>query len=496
MKTTINIALVLLLSSSAHSLAGDVNYPALQKHVEPYLSTKAPYPEPKQSQTLPLPDSCQLVHINYLGRHGSRHISKWQDFQEDVIEEAETLGLLEAADDSDNLTPLSIQLIKRIKALNKAYSRSPDLLGSLTLQGLNEQEALGSRLFDNTNLSASEAHKRIKERSIYVETTSVSRTQTSRDAFLQGLAQATNYDRSDLPTYFYTPDPNEVDRRLHFYDHCKNYLDEKKQRSGIAKQLTKTYLARPGNNEAIEAFGRHFLKSATAKQYNKLGKLIYALCRLDANMQYTLNVCPLILQTGKDGKQFMKVMHQTANIKQFVKRGPAGPAKNATPGDHPAENTLNRDMTVELLDDFLVSAQAAINDPNHPVANLRFAHDSTILRMLLIMGQVTFKTSYSRKAGVMYDVSRFAPMSANIAWQTYRCTSPDQPDTPVYKVRYLHNERQGHFPTPNCWSSSAKPDDDGLCPWSEVKSYYQDRISNLSLETVCGELVNSKDTDD
>ena len=498
MKTIIRISLTLLLGVSSHTLAAGTNYPALQKHVEPYLSTKAPYPEPRQGQTLPLPDNCQLVHINHLGRHGSRHITNWQDFQDDILEEAKALGFLENTDHSDNFTPLSIQLAERIKALSYAYSRSPELLGSVTVQGLNEQEALGARLFDNTNLSPKQAREQIKKRSLHVETTSVRRTQTSRDAFLQGLAQATNYDRSEMLIHSHTPDVDDIDRKLHFYDHCKNFLSEKKQRSSLAKRLTKEYLSQPGKTEAIEAFGQHFLKSASAKQYNKLGKLIYGLCRLDANMQYTLNVCPLILETGEDGRQFLKVMHQTANIKQFMKRGPSGPVENEDPNGHPSrENTLNRDMTIELLDDFLVTTQAAIDDLNHPMANLRFAHDSTILRMLQITNQVTYLTSYSKKSGVVFDVSRLAPMSANIVWQTYRCTSPAQPDNPIYKVRYLFNERLGHFPTPNCWSSKTKPGDDGLCPWSEVKSYYRDRISHLSLESVCGELVGkSKETDD
>ena len=495
------ICLHAVLYISINSSAAEQTHFKPETQIEPYLATKAPYPVPSTSYQVPLQQGCELVHINHLGRHGSRHISKLQDFKEDIVQIADALGLPMKKSDPlpSDLTPLGKTLTRRIQALNESYEENPELLGSITIPGFIEQEGLGFRLFENTNLRPDQAWNQIRRRGVVALSTSVSRTQASRSAFLQGLASASGHDRSQLNADIQTPAATEIDRTLHFYDHCQNYIDEKAGRKKLAKTLKKQFLETIKATEITDQFGQHFLTGRSSEDYSKLGDLIYGLCRLDANLQYALSVCPLISATGNDGFHFLKLVHKTANIKQFSKRGPSGPNNPDNPTDtkKPSDkNTLNQDMAVDLLRDFLSTTQAAIDKPSYPIANLRFAHDATVLRMMQILNQITYKTAYSVKQGVLFDTSKLAPMSANLTWQTYRCPIPAEPDQWEYKVRYFHNERLGHFPTPNCWGGSDPDKDDGLCPWSEVRDYYQAKVDRFSLEQVCGGLNPAEDTDD
>ena len=113
-----------------------------------------------------------------------------------------------------------------------------------------------------------------------------------------------------------------------------------------------------------------------------------------------------------------------------------------------------------------------------------------MLRMLQILDLVTLGNSVDADGEVTWDVSKLAPMSANISWQTFQCPSPFKKNEFVYKVRMLHNERVTNFPIGQCKEGN------GFCDWNDVMEYYQERTANLVLEDVCGELVIQSDSDD
>lgn len=478
-------ALLMLLVNSA--FGGSYEYQRLQKEIEPYLATKRPYPVPSEIRLASAPGGCQLIHVNHLGRHGSRQVTSAKDFLSDYIHPAIKLGLLTGFGpqhlvpaDNVQLTPSGRLLAERLSTLNKHVQQGRFVAASLTQQGVQELEDLGRRLFNNTGLSPVEIKKQISLRSLYAQSTSKIRTQDSRKAFLNGLASSLEVSPESLRTILVTPAPLETDRTLHFYDHCKNYLTSKK----AIKKASKKHLARLQDEEkylkANREIARTFMTALDDQQSAELSNLVYSLCQLDANLSYTLGVCPLLLKANSSFASYLKAKSHLANVKQFYKRGLP-----------PELNGLNRDMAVDLMHDFLISSQAAIDNPlTHPIATLRFAHDSTLLRMMEMLDLVTLSNSVDVFGEVTWDVGKLAPMAANILWQTYQCPAPFNDNEPVYLVRMLHNERVKNFPIGQC------KEGDGFCNWDNVREYYQERTSNLVLEDVCGELIIPDDSDD
>ena len=342
--TTLFAGLIFFTSSV---LASNYEYKRLQKEIEPYLATKRPYPVPAPSEQTSAPRNCKLVHINYLGRHGSRQITSMGDVLSDIINPAIRLGLVSSLNSqsltvSDNLglTPLGKILAERLITLHRNYSLDIVVPGQLTQQGIQEQADLGRRLFDNTGLSPKQVKQQISLRSLYAQSTATTRTQESRKAFLDGLASSLETRPESLKVIYDTPTSQEVDRTLHFYDHCKTYLDAKKS----VKKASKKHIARLESDtryhEAARALARAFITPSDNgtnfdQQAIELGNLVYSLCQLDANMSYTMGICPLFFQMKMPFADYLKDKNHFANVKQFYKRG------------MPVElGSLNRDMTV------------------------------------------------------------------------------------------------------------------------------------------------------
>ena len=473
------------------AFASSYEYERLQKEVEPYLATKRPYPVPTQSEWASVPQDCKLVHINYLGRHGSRQVTTMGDVISDLINPATKLSLISGLSlqdlkpsDNPRLTPLGRILAERLVDLQRNYSNGTLLPGHLTQQGILEQEDLGRRLFDSTGLSPREVKRQISLRSVHAQSTTKSRTQDSRKAFIDGLASSLETRPESLKVTYATPTDQEVDRTLHFYDHCKNFLASKKIYKKASKQHIEQLESHPSYKEATKALARAFITptddaDSANKEAVQISNLVYSMCQLDANMSYAMGICTLLFKTKAPFVDYLKEKNHFANVKQFYKRGPA-----------PELNGINRNMTIDLLRDFITTTQTAIDSPNYPIATLRFAHDSTLLRMLLILDLATLNNSADANGKITWDVGKLAPMSANIAWQTFQCPSPFNKNESIYKVRMLHNEQVQNFPIGQC------KEGDGFCDWNDVMEYYQQRTANLDLDNVCGELIIQSDSDD
>ena len=455
----------------------------IREKIEPYLSIKHPYPFPKQYPEAPA--QCQLVHINHLGRHGSRHMTSESDFQENVADVLLELNLV-SYDDSgqpevaDNLaiTGQGKILVKRILAIRDIYTSTPRLFASVTVQGKDEQRLQGSRLFLSTGMRGSDLQQQIASRRIRAESTVKTRTHTSRAAFLAGLGKAVNIRSLDSFVDMVTPQPGEIDRQLLFYDHCQAYLDRTRKASSKGKGKIKAELEQSYVQQAFYMLSNIFVIGLPSEKRQKLVKLVYKLCQLDANLDYELGICSMLLKQGGKNNS-LQALNQATNIEQFYKRGPASEFED-----------INRTMAVDLLTNWLDTTEAGINNPSSYFVNLRFAHDSTLLRFEQILDLISPTSALSESGNVIWKLSTLAPMSASLVWQTFACESPETSDRPVYKTRMLLNDVITPFPITGCQSS------DGLCDWNKVKSYYQLRTRDLSLEQVCGELVIQEKTDE
>src|SRR5580700_5274466 len=103
-----------------------------------HLGSKTPYSAPADSsQSDGSLENCEPIFINYLGRHGSRHLSKkMDDALQNVVNEAQKKGQLIARGQG---LP---ELIANVLALE-----NPQNLGQLSSLGRMEQHGIANRLY-------------------------------------------------------------------------------------------------------------------------------------------------------------------------------------------------------------------------------------------------------------------------------------------------------------------------------------------------------------
>ncbi|MGI9274906.1 MAG: histidine-type phosphatase [Endozoicomonas sp.] len=466
----------------------------LARSIAPLLSIKTPYFSTPRATPPSAPENCRLIHINHLGRHGSRHIANIKKFEREILARAVRLGLIKtqsketkksllAADLSTPEKPHSPEakwLSEQVMRLTLLYRANPQLPGRLTELGKAELEKLGQRLFTYTGLDREAAVKLVRSRKITAATTSLVRTQTSRDHFLKGMRQFLNIQPGALQLELITATSGEPDPQLQPYNICSKHLTKKSRLNQLGNLKAEEFLMRSPLKEG-ESISGIFLKEATNSQQQDLASLLYSLCQMDADDSYRLGLCSYI--STRIGYSSMVSLFQNhnraADIRIFYQTGPAKEFEG-----------INRLMMINLLNAFLESTRKAIGDPEAPVLSLRFAHDSTLLRFLQILNIITEENS-TQKGEVTWKLSGLAPMAGNLIWQTWSCgNSGEGNETPdVFRVRMLFNEESIRFPIDSCEPS------DPFCDWSEVEAYYRKMSENISLEKACDGLSRPIDSE-
>ena len=491
MARALRLSLVLLPGLlSVFSIRSEANItppelPAELAHsIAPLLSIKTPYFSTPRATPPSAPENCRLIHINHLGRHGSRHIANIKKFEREILARAIRLGLVnnrskeatsslltsELSAPEKPHTPEAKWLSEQVMRLAALYKANPQLPGRLTELGKTELEKLGQRLFTYTGLDREEAASLVRSRKITAATTALVRTQTSRDHFLKGMRQFLNIQPEALQLELITATYGEPDPQLQPYNICSKHLTRLSRLKQLGNLKAEEYLMRSplkegGNTTNI------FLKEPTDSQQQDLTSLLYSLCQMDADDSYRLGLCSYI--SSKIGYSSMITLFQNhsraANIKIFYLTGPAKEFDDT-----------NRLMMINLLNAFLESTRKAIGDPEAPVLSLRFAHDSTLLRFLQILNIITEENS-TQQGEVTWELSDLSPMAGNLVWQTWSCSDngQDNVNPDVVRVRMLFNEESIRFPIDSCEPS------DPFCDWAEVESYYRKVSEDISLEQAC-----------
>ncbi len=463
------VGLLAQISFACATPPGADNKP-LHQYIEPTLGTKCPYIPPEQPE--PPPDNCTLVHINHLGRHGSRHPGDGNVWLKDFLKPAEALGFRNST--GNTLTPKGQQLTATFNRLNALYSSPKSPAGSITLQGEQELAGIAQRMITSSGLESKEFLKQLQQHSSTAKSTFVHRTQTSRAAFLNSWKDTFN-SQTPLNITLKTPQKGDIDTELVFYYYCKETIEIWERLTTAYKGQTNAILNAPGVREKILRFAHFFMADPDNKQSETLSELAYRLCALDSNQNYSLGICQLLME-APEYQTIFQVFGRITSIKQFYSRGPAK--------EYEGRNGV---CSIDLLNNFLTTTASAIranaeNRKNTPFAELRFGHESAILRFSQILDLITYENSTDKSGNIIWNTCTLCPMAANTIWQTFRCDEPDKKETPSYKIRMLVNERVTHFPIPGCQS------DDGLCDWSTVEAHYRNEYRGITLEGVCGEI--------
>ena len=117
-----------------------------------HLNNKRPYPNNKQ--VIFPPEDCSIVHTLYIGRHGSRYVTKAEKLTR-LLEELNALLETETSEHS-LLTEAGRALQQNIEQLSLSVNES-GAAGSITETGREELERIARRLASGTGLAPAPA---------------------------------------------------------------------------------------------------------------------------------------------------------------------------------------------------------------------------------------------------------------------------------------------------------------------------------------------------
>ena len=133
--------------------------------------------------------------------------------------------------------------------------------------------------------------------------------------------------------------------------------------------------------------------------------------------------------------------------------------------DCPGNSSVGLQSARSLLEDIISRADSALSGEG-PGLDLRFGHDTNLLRLLALMGvegadaQSTDGENFWR----VWQEFELSPMAANL--QLYFVRGKKASDV---KVKLLLNERPARI--------SSLPDEDGYVDWNELKNHWYKRIN-------------------
>lgn len=422
-------ALVLVWAFASSFCKRDISYDVL-----PYLASKTPYPKRSLAQSAGLLSECKPIHINHLGRHGSRHLGK--TLNEEVVK----IIVLASRSGQIKVSGRNVpSLIQSALALE-----NPSSLGQLTDQGREEQRRIAERLYGSYPEVFADPNKPILLRS-----TRVQRTKDSLNAFWEKLISL----KPDLLNrgIITIGETGTCDPHLRFFEGCNAYRDFVDTHPH-KQQLEQAFLERvtPRVTSIMRRiFEQPFIDTLEQKTQILIALNFYYLCQLqaDLNRKGTKNGFCSLFASASEIEPFS--WHE--DVSYYLTKGPN------------SENKIAQQTACVLLKDFIDSSALAIADSKAPAANFRFAHAETIMPFMSLLGFYvgdTFESLLKNPEKRIFRSSEVSPMAANVQWILYRCPSDE------YRVRMRHNEKDMIFPIEGCSEA------DG-CSFDLIKNYYE-----------------------
>jgi len=427
------------------------------------LSTKTPYPNPDQTQYTDPPEGCVPIFINYVGRHGSRNLTKDTAY-------TNLLAEVNAASQSGDLTgEFGSQVggwLKDIKNLEDP------VLGELTSQGKGELKAMAIRMYENYKTLLNSASP-IK--AIYTQCTYKQRAIGSRTAFQEGLKEKA--DEGFNPKAIDEEPPFEKcqDPLLRFFEMCTCYTDflDTDPAAALYDQFVSLSETQAAFKTILERiFSKSLITSKTPQEINTLTQYMYQLCQLEPNIDkddYLKRFCLPFYDVDSDAVQRFAYL---SDIDYYFRQGP-----------NPGNDNKSYKYSCPLVRDFILTTNKAISEPQTaPTANLRFGHTETVMPFASFLGLYINADSeeLSFSPDRAWNTSKLCPMATNVQLILYKCEDS-------YMVKVLLNENEVVLPIPAC--------QDVYCNWQDVEAYYTNLMAGLGLlsctfqewqgETIC-----------
>ncbi|GAA3951476.1 histidine-type phosphatase [Pedobacter ginsengiterrae] len=413
-----------------------------QDKIAESLGTKTLY-QPKQNKYAKTPVGFEPVYINYVGRHGARHLTKDIKISSAYIRVSTADSLNELTADGKYLKQLILNLGKEEEGHVASISKS----------GEDELKGIAERMFDH--------HKSIfvPAKPILVSTTKKGRTKESAEAFLEGL-KSRNPVSTEKVTFNFADDDH-----LRFYDFSKTY-DEFKEKGnwiGAYQKLAESKQLKTISNK----FTSKFFKSGYLYKLTQEDKIAFT---EDIYGFYTIlnAVGAEIKQAGLTAKELdFKSLFSMEDLSVLGTLGDAEDFLTKGPGIN--NNGIQVRIAAPLLADFINTTDAFLK--SKPVgADLRFSHAETIAPFAAIMN---IKGASESANDVMrfnqnWKAENVIPFSANIQWIFYQNKSNGK-----YLVKFLLNEKEAVI---NCLPTNSFP----FYTWSSVRAFYLKRLKMLN----------------
>jgi hypothetical protein len=406
-----------------------------------FLGTKALYKK-TVTQLHVAPAGYQPVFINYVGRHGARHLTK-------DVSTYYAYKLLMQADSAHALTVDGIKLKQAVVTLNKVEKGN---IKSISEEGKAELRGIGERLYaENAAIFKGKLLFRIRE-------TKEIRTKQSADAFLAGLKSKL---RDSVKI-----DESIDDINLRFFDAAPAYkqFEQNGEYSVDIEMLDEAVnLEKINDDFCAKIFTKQYLKSLNAENRNQLVSDVFGF----ATIAYS--VMDEAAQKGfKPADIDFKPFFTCDQILGLSKLDVADDYYKKGPGVN--LNGIQVRIAAPLLADFINSADAFVEGSGMN-ADLRFAHAETIIPIAALMDiSVANKpTKDIRQVDKVWRSALVAPLSSNIQWIFYKKRGSNN-----YLVKILLNEKEAKitglpvsgFPYYN---------------WSALREFYMKKLQKLNV---------------
>lgn len=413
-----------------------------------FLGTKTLYTQPKNT-TVKIPDGYKAVFVNYVGRHGARHLTK-------APSSAYIYKLIAKADSAKALTILGQQLKKMVLALDKVEKGGTK---SISAEGVTELMGIASRLYQNNVTVFADKPK------VTVTVTKEIRTRQSADAFLKGL--------QPLLKNGTIIEQGINDTTLRFYDLSPAYLDfEKNGRWIKVVDDLRNYLRIPELNARVNArfFTADFTKSISAANQGQFVNDLFGFATIVYSLRQEIKQAGFTDQDLNFQSFFtcdeLATLSRIDVAEDFFTKGPGADV-----------NGIQVKIATPLLADFIRTTNEVVSGKKI-AANLRFSHAETISPFAALLGlnRSDKVGTYIQLINKNWESAKVIPLSANVQWIVYKN------NTGGYLLRCLLNEKDAAI-------TGLKPVYPNFYAWPEVKKYYLDKLKRLGAP-LSGNMLN------
>ncbi|WP_340398228.1 histidine-type phosphatase [Paenibacillus sp. FSL H8-0079] len=414
-----------------------------------YRGTKTPYPFKETSYT-EVPDGYEPVFINFVGRHGSRHLSS-SKYDKTLFE------LLDIAAKDGQITNLGKELMKEI---GKLMVVEKDHYGLLSTTGGEELKGIGARVGQNfKELFTS-------DKKVIAQATFKDRTPQSRDQFIDGLKESLGDNKVDILASAFE---EEKDPYLRPYDLATKYNEYAEDGEWVKlyeEYVTQSTGTRYAKEMLLQFFSEDFYQRLNAGEFelkDEKGKVKLSNPTEAASNLYELYIISSNIKGEGDfefGRYFtanqLKWYESIDNINDFYEKGPS-----LTSTDLP------QNIIAPLVKELIVSTDQSIQQKD-TAGIFRFAHAETIIPLSSFLDISGANVSIDKPQDVTqnWNGSVISPMGANIQWILYS-------NGKDVLVKMLRNEEEIAFPI----ETKTYP----YYKWDDVKAYYQNKLQKVGV---------------